>query len=99
MNIVLMLLVGLIAGTVAKLIMPGKDPGGIVVTILLGVAGSFLGGLIARAVGFEREGSAVTIVMAIVGSVLLLAIYRLYRGRRGHSTRPRPSSGAPILDR
>ncbi len=82
MGILSWLLFGLIAGVIAKLIMPGKDPGGFIVTILLGIAGAFLGGFIGQALGFYGEGEAAGIFMAILGAILLLAIYRMTIGRR-----------------
>ncbi|HEY3356839.1 MAG TPA: GlsB/YeaQ/YmgE family stress response membrane protein [Polyangia bacterium] len=83
MHILWMLIIGLIVGAIAKLIMPGRDPGGIIVTILLGIAGSFLAGFIGRAVGWYRTpGSGPGIVMSIIGAVILLGIYRLIVGRR-----------------
>ena len=99
MHIIWMLVVGLVAGALAKLIMPGKDPGGIIVTMLLGVVGSFVGGLIGRAVGLEREGTIATIVTAVVGSLVLLGIYRLVLGRRHRPTTPGPTTGTPIFHR
>ena len=76
-------LICLIVGALAKLIMPGRDPGGIIVTALLGIAGSFLAGFIGRALGWYREpGSAPGIVASIIGALILLAIYRLAVGRR-----------------
>jgi uncharacterized membrane protein YeaQ/YmgE (transglycosylase-associated protein family) len=76
------ILFGLIAGVIAKLIMPGKDPGGFIVTILLGIAGAFLGGFIGQAMGLYGEGEAAGIFMAILGAILLLALYRVVVGRR-----------------
>lgn len=81
MSVLWMLIIGLIAGAIAKLIMPGKDPGGIVVTMLLGIAGSFVGGFLARAVGVG-DGGAAGLIGAIIGAVILLAIYRMVTGRR-----------------
>ena len=68
---------GLIIGAVAKLIMPGKDPGGIVVTMLLGIVGAVVGGFIGRALGMYEPGQPAGWVMATVGAILLLAIYRV----------------------
>jgi uncharacterized membrane protein YeaQ/YmgE (transglycosylase-associated protein family) len=73
---------GLVAGILAKLVMPGRDPGGFVVTILLGIAGAFLGGFIGRAMGFYGEGETAGMLMSILGAILLLAIYRVAVGRR-----------------
>jgi uncharacterized membrane protein YeaQ/YmgE (transglycosylase-associated protein family) len=91
MHILVMLVVGLIVGAIAKLLMPGKDPGGIIVTILLGIAGSFVAGFIGRAVGFYREPTSFTgIILSILGAMLLLGIYRLVVGHRhgGGTMRP-----------
>ena len=72
---------GLIAGVIAKLLMPGRDPGGFIVTILLGIAGALLGGWLGRAVGWYREGDPVGFLMAILGSIVLLALYRMLARR------------------
>ena len=88
MHIIWMIIVGLIAGALAKLIMPGKDPGGIIVTILIGIAGSFIAGFLGRAVGWYSDpGSGPGIIASIIGALILLGIYRLVVGRRhGHAT-------------
>src|ERR671912_622975 len=75
------ILFGLVAGVIAKLIMPGKDPGGFIVTILIGIAGAFLGGFLGRALGLYREGEAAGMIMSIIGAILLLAIYRVMMRR------------------
>jgi uncharacterized membrane protein YeaQ/YmgE (transglycosylase-associated protein family) len=77
MGILGWILFGLIVGALAKLIMPGKDPGGIIVTMLLGIAGAVLGGFAGRALGFYGPGEAAGWLMALLGSVILLWIYRL----------------------
>lgn len=84
MGILSWILLGLIAGALAKWIMPGDDPGGIVVTILLGVAGAFVGGYVGSLVGLGTVGSLSvgSLVTAIVGALVLLAGYRLVTGRR-----------------
>jgi uncharacterized membrane protein YeaQ/YmgE (transglycosylase-associated protein family) len=83
MHILWMLIIGLIVGALAKLFMPGKDPGGIIVTMLLGVAGSFVAGFLGRAVGLYRDpGSGPGVIASIIGAMILLAIYRLVLGRR-----------------
>jgi len=74
-------LIGLIVGGVAKLIMPGKDPGGIIVTMLLGLAGSFVAGFLGQAVGWYKEGQSAGFIMSVLGAVLLLAIYRLFKSK------------------
>lgn len=68
---------GLIVGAVAKLLMPGKDPGGFIITILLGIAGALLGGWMSTMMGFGREGQSAGWIMSILGSVVLLALYRM----------------------
>ncbi len=89
MGIFTWILIGLIAGALAKLVMPGDDPGGIIVTIIIGIVGAFVGGFVVGLFG----GSGVTgfnlssILVAILGAVILLAIYRLVAGgRRGRMT-------------
>jgi uncharacterized membrane protein YeaQ/YmgE (transglycosylase-associated protein family) len=95
MHILWMLIIGLVVGALAKLIMPGRDPGGIIVTMLLGVAGSLVAGLIGRAAGWYRDpADGPGIIASIIGAVLLLAIYRLIIGRRGGIT-GRPSMRMP----
>jgi uncharacterized membrane protein YeaQ/YmgE (transglycosylase-associated protein family) len=81
MHILWMLIIGLIVGAIAKLIMPGHDPGGIIVTMLLGIAGSLVAGFLGRAVGWYQPGQSAGFFTSIVGAVLILAIYRLIIGR------------------
>ena len=85
MGILGWILFGLIVGALAKLVMPGRDPGGIIVTMLLGVAGAVLGGFLGRALGFYGEGEAAGFVMSFLGAVVLLALYRMVIGRRRHA--------------
>ena len=73
-----MIVIGLIVGALAKLIMPGKDPGGIILTILLGIAGSFVGSFIGRALGLYQSGQAAGFFMSLVGAIILLVLYRLF---------------------
>ena len=68
-------LIGLVVGALAKLIMPGKDPGGFIVTTLLGIAGAVVATWLGRAVGWYQEGQSAGFIMSLVGAVLLLAIY------------------------
>ncbi|MDQ3366415.1 MAG: GlsB/YeaQ/YmgE family stress response membrane protein [Myxococcota bacterium] len=82
MSILLTIIVGAIVGALAKLIMPGKDPGGIIITILLGIAGSFVAGMLGNALGWYEVGEGPGIIASIVGAVILLAIYRAVIGRR-----------------
>jgi len=81
MYLLWMIVVGLIVGALAKLIMPGRDPGGAIVTILLGIGGSVIAGLIGRAVGWYRAGEPTGFIASILGAVILLAIYRVIIGR------------------
>lgn len=73
---------GLIVGAVAKLVMPGRDPGGIIVTILLGIVGAVVGGYIGRALGLYGPDDAAGFLMSLLGAVVLLGIYRMVVGRR-----------------
>jgi uncharacterized membrane protein YeaQ/YmgE (transglycosylase-associated protein family) len=82
MGILGWILFGLIIGALAKLVMPGRDPGGIIVTMLLGIAGAVLGGFVGRAMGFYGPGEAAGFLMSFVGAVLLLVIYRMMVRRR-----------------
>jgi uncharacterized membrane protein YeaQ/YmgE (transglycosylase-associated protein family) len=76
-GILVMIVLGLIIGAVAKLVMPGSDPGGIIVTILLGIAGALVGGFLGRAIGLYQEGQPAGFVMSVVGALVLLFCYRL----------------------
>jgi uncharacterized membrane protein YeaQ/YmgE (transglycosylase-associated protein family) len=80
------ILFGLVVGVIAKLLMPGRDPGGFLVTIGLGIAGALVAGWIGRAVGWYEPGEGAGFVMAILGAVLLLYLYRAIRRRRGPAT-------------
>jgi uncharacterized membrane protein YeaQ/YmgE (transglycosylase-associated protein family) len=77
------IIVGLIAGVIAKLLMPGRDPGGFIITILLGIVGAVIGGYLLRAVGIGTAGSGFiwTIIAGIIGALILLAIYHFFAGR------------------
>jgi Predicted membrane protein len=81
MNILGWILFGLIVGALAKLLMPGRDPGGWIVTILLGIAGSFVGGFLATTL-MGRQESTAGWIGSIIGAIILLFIYRLFVGRR-----------------
>ena len=76
------IIIGLIAGALGKLIMPGDDPGGIIITILLGIAGAIVGGFLAGLIGLGGGGILWTIVVATLGAIILLAIYRAMVGSR-----------------
>jgi uncharacterized membrane protein YeaQ/YmgE (transglycosylase-associated protein family) len=92
MGILALLVLGLLAGLVAKLILPGNDPGGIIVTMVIGVVGAFIGGLLASALGFGGLSGfdLRTFVIAVIGALLLLILYRSLEGpRRGRRRRYR----------
>ena len=80
------IIIGLVAGSVAKLIMPGKDPGGSVVTILLGIAGSVAATFLGRLLGLYPEGDSAGFIASILGALLLLWIYRLVKGKSAQTT-------------
>jgi uncharacterized membrane protein YeaQ/YmgE (transglycosylase-associated protein family) len=82
MAIVGWIIFGLIVGIIGKFLMPGRDPGGIIVTILLGIGGALLGGWVGQAIGLYGEGEPAGFIMAVLGSILLLFLYRLFAGRR-----------------
>jgi len=69
---------GLIVGVIAKLLMPGRDPGGFIITILLGIAGALLGGFLGRALGWYGPNEGAGYLMSIVGAIILLALYRMF---------------------
>ena len=79
MSYVWTLIIGLIAGALAKFIMPGKDPGGILITIVLGIAGSFLATFIGQGVGWYSAGTSTGLIGSTLGAILLLAIYRMFK--------------------
>ncbi len=76
------ILIGFVAGGIAKLLMPGKDPGGCIVTILLGIAGALLAGFLGQAMGLESASDGAGFIGAIVGAFLILLVYRLIVKRR-----------------
>lgn len=82
MHILITLIVGLVVGALAKLIMPGRDPGGILITMLLGVAGSFIVGALGHSLGWYEVGEGPGLIASILGAVILLAIYRMFVRRR-----------------
>jgi len=78
------LIVGLVVGAIAKFLMPGKDPGGLLVTMLLGVAGAMLAGFLGRALGwYANPGDAPGLIASVIGAMLLLLLYRMFFGRGG----------------
>jgi len=82
MSIIALIISGLIIGVIAKLLMPGRDPGGFIITILLGIAGMFLGSFIGRSMGFYKPGQPAGWIVSILGALILLAIYHMMFGRR-----------------
>lgn len=82
MTLLVTLLIGLVVGIVAKFLMPGNDPGGIIMTILLGIAGAFIAGYIGRAAGWYAEGEPVGFLASVAGSIVLLILFRALFGRR-----------------
>ena len=79
------LVIGLIAGALGKLLMPGKDPGGCFITMIIGIIGSFIGGFIASTMGMGEGGTIMKIIMATVGAVIFLLVYRLVVGKKPSS--------------
>ncbi|HYE50951.1 MAG TPA: GlsB/YeaQ/YmgE family stress response membrane protein [Azospirillaceae bacterium] len=86
MEIIGTLIIGLLAGLVAKFLMPGRDPGGFIVTTLLGIAGAFVATYLGQAIGWYRAGDGAGFVGAVVGAIILLALYRMIAGRRSTTT-------------
>jgi uncharacterized membrane protein YeaQ/YmgE (transglycosylase-associated protein family) len=86
-HIIWMMIIGLIVGALAKLIMPGRDPGGILVTMLLGIAGSVVGGFLGRLIGLYGPGQRAGFIVSTLGAILLLALYRLITKHRHHTVR------------
>ena len=82
MNLILFLVFGLIVGAVARFVVPGKEPGGWLVSMLLGVAGSFAGAFLGRALGLYRDGDSAGFVMSVIGAVLLVVLYHVVARRR-----------------
>jgi len=80
MSIIGWIIFGLIVGVVAKLLMPGRDPGGMIVTILLGIVGALIGGFIGRVLGWYGEGDPVGFIMAVIGAIVVLFAYRKING-------------------
>ncbi|MGE5806377.1 MAG: GlsB/YeaQ/YmgE family stress response membrane protein [Ignavibacteria bacterium] len=82
MDIIWAIINGLLAGIVAKPLMPGKDPGGLIITVLIGIIGSVIFTFLGRALGFYGEGESAGFIGAVIGAILLLWIYRLFAKRR-----------------
>ena len=82
MGLLWTLVIGLVVGALAKLIMPGKDPGGIIITIILGIAGALLARFLGQAVGWYGEGETAGFIASLAGALILLWVYRLMKGRK-----------------
>lgn len=82
MNFIYTLIIGLLIGAVAKLLMPGKDPGGCIITMLLGLAGSAVGGWLGSLLGLQAAGGFGLFIGGVIGAIILLLIYRLILGRK-----------------
>ena len=87
MGIIWSIIIGFVAGLVAKFLMPGRDPGGFIITTLLGIVGAVVATWLGQAVGWYRAGEGAGFIGAVVGAVILLAIYRMVVGRRGDVAR------------
>ena len=81
MGLLWVVLIGLVVGAVAKFLTPGRDPGGFIVTILIGIAGSLVATWLGRAIGWYQEGQSAGFIMSVLGAILLLGIYHLVRRR------------------
>jgi uncharacterized membrane protein YeaQ/YmgE (transglycosylase-associated protein family) len=81
MTIIGWIFFGLIVGIIGKLLMPGRDPGGFIITTILGIVGALVGGFLGRVLGLYREGDPVGFVMAVIGSIILLVLYRMFATR------------------
>jgi uncharacterized membrane protein YeaQ/YmgE (transglycosylase-associated protein family) len=85
MHIIGTIIIGLLVGIVAKLLMPGRDPGGFIITTLLGIAGAFVAKYIGQAAGWYSPDQPAGFLASVVGAILLLLVYRLAVGRRTHT--------------
>lgn len=81
MDILWMLIIGLIVGAIAKFLMPGKDPGGFIVTIIIGIVGAMVAGFLGRSLGWYNNGEPVGFIASVLGAILLLFLYRLVTRR------------------
>jgi len=81
MSIIITIIIGLIVGVVAKFLMPGKDPGGFIITTLLGIGGSMLASFIGSFIGFYRQGDTAGFIASVIGAMILLGLYRVTIGK------------------
>lgn len=82
MEILYTIIIGLVVGVIAKLMMPGKDPGGFIITTLIGIAGAMLAKFIGQAMGWYTAGESAGFIAAVLGAIILLFLYRMLTGRR-----------------
>ncbi len=82
MELIWTAIIGFIVGIIAKIVMPGRDPGGVIMTILLGIAGAFTAGLVGRMAGWYVPGTGPGIIAAVLGAITVLWLYRMSQGRR-----------------
>ena len=82
MGIISAIIIGLIVGAIAKFLMPGKDPGGFIVTILIGIAGASVAHFLGRGLGWYADGEPAGFIASVIGAIILLALYRLIAGKR-----------------
>ncbi len=83
MGIIATIIIGLLIGIVAKFLMPGKDPGGFIITTIIGILGAIVGGYLGQMLGFYRVGEPAGFIVSVLGAMLLLFLYRLIVGRKG----------------
>ena len=83
MSMIWTILIGFIIGVVAKFLMPGRDPGGFIITVLIGIVGSVIAGYLGGAMGFYAVGEPVGFIASVIGAMILLFLYRMVAGRRG----------------
>lgn len=82
MSIIWTIIIGLIVGIVAKFLMPGRDPGGFVITAIIGIVGSVIATFLGQALGFYRPGESAGFIAAVIGSIILLFLYRMVMGKK-----------------
>ena len=82
MSIIWTIIIGLIVGIVAKFLMPGRDPGGFVITAIIGIVGSVIATYLGQALGFYRQGQSAGFIATVIGSIILLFLYRMVTGRK-----------------
>ena len=82
MSIIWTIIIGLVVGIVAKFLMPGRDPGGFIITAIIGIVGSVIATYLGQALGFYRQGQSAGFIAAVIGSIILLVLYRMVTGRK-----------------